>query len=51
MNRTSIDVQKLIELLEIYMKKDGTLTVHMVEKLLYHLTNHGDVESVQVGAE
>ena len=33
------------------MKKDGTLTVHMVEKLLYHLTNDGDVESVQVGAE
>ena len=51
MNRTKIDVAKLIDLLNIYKTKGGTLTVHMIEKLLYHFANKGDIESIEVGAE
>jgi len=51
LNRTNIDVAKLIDLLEIYKHKDGTITIHMIEKLVYHLANGGDIESIEVGAE
>jgi len=49
LNRTKIDVAKLIELLEIYKNKGGTITIHMIEKLVYHLANGGDIESIEHG--
>ena len=51
MNRCKINVGAFTSLLELYKCKDGTLTVHMIEKILYHLANHGDVESVEHGLE
>ena len=37
MNRTKINADELIGLLDIYKHKDSSITLHMVYKLLYHL--------------
>jgi len=49
MNRTKINLEKFVAVLQIYQCKDGTLTVHTIEKLLYHLANNGDLESIEHG--
>ena len=42
MDRTKINADELIALLDIYKQKDNTITMHMLKKLVYHLRGLDD---------
>jgi len=45
MDRRVVDVYELHGLMQMYMAKDGTITVHMVNKLCDHLCKVREYDS------